>query len=60
MKDSIHLKYLIVNETDFLWGLTVSSVGYQSIDSNMPYPPDNHPAQYLFSTGRGIAVRLRA
>ncbi|HMM02362.1 MAG: AraC family transcriptional regulator [Prevotella sp.] len=53
MKDSIHLKYLIVNETDLLWGLTVNSVGYQSIESNMPYPPGNHPTRYLFSTDRG-------
>lgn len=53
MKDSIHLKYLIVNETDLLWGLTVNSVGYQSIDPNVSYPPKNHPTRYLFSTEKG-------
>ncbi|MDR2953452.1 MAG: AraC family transcriptional regulator [Prevotella sp.] len=53
MKDSIHLKYLITNETDLLWGLTVNSVGYQNIGPNSLYPPGNHPTRYLFSTDRG-------
>lgn len=53
MNDSIHLKYLITNETDLLWGLTVNSVGYQSIESKTPYPPKNHPTRYLFSTEKG-------
>lgn len=53
MDESIHLKYLITNETDLLWGLTVNSVGYQNIEANMPYPPKNHPTRYLFSTEKG-------
>jgi len=53
MKDSIHLKYLIVSETDQLWGLTVNSVGFQNIEANTIYPPKNHPTRYLFSTEKG-------
>ncbi len=53
MDDSIHLKYLIVNETDLSWGLTVNSVGYQNIEPQMHYPPQNHPTRYLFSTEKG-------
>lgn len=53
MKNAIHLKYLIVNESDQLWGLTINSVGYQSIASQATYPPSNHPTRYLFSTERG-------
>ncbi|NDV93977.1 AraC family transcriptional regulator [Dysgonomonas sp. 521] len=53
MNDSIHLKYLIVNETDLSWGLTINSVGYQSITSQESYPPQNHPTRYLFSTEKG-------
>mgnify|MGYP000983713071 CR=1 FL=1 len=53
MKNDIHIKYLIANEQDALWGLTVNSVGYQSIESNTPYPPSNHPVRYLFSAERG-------
>jgi len=53
MKDSVHIKYLIANEEDILWGLTVNSVGYQHIEPNSPYPPGNHPTRYLFSTEKG-------
>ena len=53
MKDSIHLKYLIINETDLLWGLVTNSVGYQSIEPNISYPPNNHPTRYHFSTQKG-------
>lgn len=53
MKNPVHLKYLIVNETDLLWGLTVNSVGYQSIPPGSQYPPSNHPTRYLFSTDKG-------
>jgi AraC-type DNA-binding domain-containing proteins len=52
MKD-IHIKYLIANEQDSLWGLTVNSVGFQHIEKNAPYPPTNHPTRYLFSTEWG-------
>jgi len=53
MSDFIHIKYLISNEQDVLWGLTINSVGYQHIEKNAPYPPVNHPSRYLFSTERG-------
>lgn len=53
MKDSIHLKYLITNEQDVAWGLTVNTVGYQRIGEKEPYPPGNHPTRYLFSPERG-------
>ena len=53
MKNSIHLKYLIINETDLLWGLVINSVGYQNIESNVSYPPSNHPTRYLFSIQKG-------
>lgn len=53
MEDAIHLKYLIVNEHDLLWGMTVDSVGFQHIAPLDPYPPKNHPTSYLFSTDKG-------
>jgi len=53
MDKSIHLKYLIANEQDNLWGLTISTVGYQHIESKSSYPPQNHPTRYLFSTDKG-------
>ncbi|GHT72743.1 transcriptional regulator [Bacteroidia bacterium] len=53
MKDSIHIKYLIANEQDTLWGLTINTVGFQHIEANEAYPPSNHPTRYLFSTRKG-------
>ena len=53
MEKAIHLKYLIANENDLLWGLTVDSVGFQHICPDSVYPPSNHPMRYLFSTEKG-------
>lgn len=53
MKDSIHIKYLMVNERDTEWGTTINSVGFQHIEPGEPYPPRNHPTRYLFDTAKG-------
>jgi AraC-like DNA-binding protein len=56
MKNSmndIHIKYLVSSHQDSLWGLTVSTVGYQHIAPGSTYPPQNHPREYLFSTLKG-------
>ena len=53
MEKGIHLKYLIVNEQDLLWGLAVDSVGFQNISPFSPYPPGIHPSRYLFSPEKG-------
>ena len=49
----IQVKYLLENEMDLRWGLTVSTVGFQHVEPNSEYPPRNHPARYLFSTEKG-------
>lgn len=53
MSDSIHLKYLAINQNDLKWGMAVNSVGYQEIKPGMPYPPGRHPSRYLFSVDKG-------
>ncbi|MDR2087218.1 MAG: AraC family transcriptional regulator [Dysgonamonadaceae bacterium] len=53
MKEAIHIKYLIANEQDASWGLTINTVGYQHIMAGTSYPPGNHPTRYLFSTQKG-------
>lgn len=50
---TIHLKYLISNNQDSLWGLVINSVGSQYIEPNSDYPPKNHPTRYLFSATKG-------
>ena len=46
-------KYLSISPADKLWGLTVTSVGKQSIAKNEAYPPHEHPKRYLFDTNHG-------
>ena len=48
-----YVKYLINNCNDTLWGLTVNTIGCQHIEPNKPYPTQNHPYTYLFSTEKG-------
>lgn len=50
---SIHIRYLLANELDALWGLTVNTVGYQIVQEGENYPPNNHPTRYLFSAQKG-------
>lgn len=52
-ENSIHLKYLVVNPNDMLWGIAVHTVGFQEISTGMPYPPSNHPSRYIFSEEKG-------
>ena len=52
MEDSIH-RYLVANEQDLLWGLTINTVGQQLCLKGESYPPRDHPTHYLFSIDRG-------
>lgn len=42
-------KYLIVNERDKRFGLSVTTVGFQAIRAGSVYPPRNHPDAYYFT-----------
>ena len=53
MKDSDDVKYLIVNDNDLKWGLTINTAGYQHVKPHTTYPLKNHPARYLFSINYG-------
>ena len=46
-------KYLLANERDALWGLTVSTVGYEEIAPGDPYPTRGHADGYYFDLSRG-------
>lgn len=48
-----NINYLICSEEDELWGLTVTTVGYQKIYENESYPPENHPLEYYFNVDKG-------
>lgn len=46
-------KYLVANERDALWGLTVSTVGYEEILPGDAYPTRGHADGYYFEINRG-------
>ncbi|MGO4290904.1 AraC family transcriptional regulator [Chitinophaga sp. RAB17] len=47
------IKYLTVNEDDINWGLTVTTVGYQSVLPDSRYPSKDHPSRYWFNPDTG-------
>jgi AraC-like DNA-binding protein len=46
-------KYMLDNERDALWGLTVSTVGFEVIKPGEPYPTKGHADGYYFSLEKG-------
>lgn len=49
----VEFKYLIVNDKDKKFGLTINTVGFQSIHPNTPYPITDHPSGYFFNAKKG-------
>lgn len=49
----IDFKYLLVNERDKKFGLTVNTVGFQPIPPHSLYPSTEHPKNYYFHPGKG-------
>ena len=45
--------YLLANERDALWGLTVSTVGYEEISPGEDYPTKGHADGYYFNLEKG-------
>lgn len=46
-------KYLVANERDELWGITVSTVGMHHVAPGDNYPPAIHPQEYSFDFMKG-------
>lgn len=49
----IDFKYLLINEKDKKFGLTVDSVGFQTIPPHTPYPSTKHPKSHFFRPDKG-------
>lgn len=47
------IKYIVENDRDALWGLSVCSVGFEEIAPGAAYPTQEHELGYYFSTERG-------
>ncbi len=52
----IDFKYLLVNDKDKLYGLTVNTVGFQPIHANTEYPSTRHPRSYFFNPKQGRSL----
>lgn len=46
-------KYLLASERDKLWGLTVTTVGYEEIEPHDAYPTHGHADGYYFEVDKG-------
>ena len=44
---------MVVNPSDELWGLYITTLGFQSIKPNASYPPKEHPSSYWFKPQHG-------
>ena len=50
------VKYLPTSDIEPIWEMSVSGVGFQSIDYQQPYPSKGHPAEYTFNPERGRII----
>ena len=46
-------KYMLASERDQLWGLTVTTIGYEEIGKDDPYPTRGHADGYYFDLQKG-------
>ncbi len=46
-------KYMLASERDSLWGLTITTVGYEEIGPDDPYPTRGHADGYYFEISKG-------
>ena len=46
-------KYMVASERDSLWGLTVTTIGYEEIMPGDEYPTHGHADGYYFNLDRG-------
>jgi len=46
-------KYMLASERDALWGLTVTTIGYEEIGPDDPYPTRGHADGYYFELEKG-------
>jgi AraC-like DNA-binding protein len=46
-------KYMLASERDALWGLTVTTIGYEEIGPNDSYPTRGHADGYYFDLEKG-------
>jgi AraC-like DNA-binding protein len=52
--EQYRFKYLLESEQDILWGLTITTAGFQHVEQGDVYPLHKyHPSQYIYNTEKG-------
>ncbi|MCD7938312.1 MAG: AraC family transcriptional regulator [Tannerellaceae bacterium] len=51
------IKYIVENERDLQWGLSICSVGFNDFKPYTPYPQKVHPSGYFFSPEKGRTLQ---
>ena len=55
--DMATIKYLLTQDSDSRWGLTINTIGIQDIAAGSVYPVGDHPEDYQFSPQKGRVLR---
>ncbi len=50
------IKYLPINDNETTWGISISSIGFQSINPHENYPLKGHSAKYTFNPEKGRII----
>ena len=50
------IKYLPTNDNENIWGISISSIGFQSINPKENYPLKGHSSKYTFNPERGRII----
>ena len=51
------VKYIVENPRDALWGLSITTVGYECYKANDPYPSKEHNSGYYFDPDKGRTIQ---
>lgn len=51
------VKYIVENPRDALWGLSITTVGYECYEAGDPYPSKEHNSGYYFDPDKGRTIQ---
>lgn len=54
---SRNIKYFNISPNDEAWGIVVTTVGYQEIPPQSPYPRSQHPKSHIFNPKNGRILK---
>ena len=55
--ESRNIKYFNISPNDEAWGIVITTVGYQQIPSQSPYPRSQHPKSHIFNPEEGRVLK---